>query len=83
MLPMIYGLVQNGSQVSALAMVTSLILTACYTGMCPFSQNGALMLSTADEETRRSLTYRMIFWSFILLVISVVYALIGAYGVWG
>lgn len=83
MLPMIYGLMTNGSQVSVLAMVTSLIITACYTGMCPFSQNGALMLSSADEETRHLLTYRMIKWSFVLLAISVVYALLGAYGIFG
>lgn len=83
MLPMIYGLVQNGTSASALAMVTALIITACYTGMCPFSQNGALMLSSADEETRHNLMYRMIVWSVVLLVISVIYALIGGYGIWG
>jgi len=83
MLPMIYGLVQSGSAASPLAMVTSLILTACYTGMCPFSQNGALMLSSASEEVRSSLTYRMIIWSVVLLLISVGYALIGGYNIWG
>lgn len=83
MLPMIYGMVANGSSVSALACVTALILTACYTGMCPFSQNGALMLSSADEETKSYLFYRMILWSVILLVISVIYALLGGYSLWG
>lgn len=83
MLPMIYGLMERGTNVSVLAMVTSLILTACYTGMCPFSQNGALMMSSADEETRHSLTYRMIAWSFVLLAISVVYSLVGLYGIFG
>lgn len=83
MLPMIYGLMQSGSSVSVLAMVTSLILTACFTGMCPFSQNGALMLSSADEETRHSLTYRMIFWSFVTLILSVIYSLLGLYGIFG
>jgi len=83
MLPMIYGLVQNGTSASALAMITALILTACYTGMCPFSQNGALMLSSADEETRSKLMYRMISWSIVLLVISVVFALVGGYNIWG
>lgn len=79
MLPMIYGMVVNGSTVSALACVTALILTACYTGMCPFSQNGALMLSSADEETKNYLFYRMILWSVVLMIISVIYALIGGY----
>ena len=83
MLPMIYGMISNGSKVSALACVTALILTACYTGMCPFSQNGALMLSSADEETKSYLFYRMISWSVALLVISVIYALVGGYGLWG
>lgn len=83
MLPMIYGMISNGSKVSALACVTALILTACYTGMCPFSQNGALMLSSADEETKSYLFYRMISWSVVLLVISVIYALVGGYGLWG
>jgi hypothetical protein len=83
MLPMIYGLAQNGTSASTLAMITALIITACYTGMCPFSQNGALMLSSADAETRHGLMYRMIGWSVVLLVISVVYALIGGYGIWG
>lgn len=83
MLPMIYGLIQNGSSASTLGMVTSLILTACYTGMCPFSQNGALMLSSADAETRHALTFRMINWSFVLLAISIVYALIGGYDIFG
>lgn len=79
MLPMIYGMVVNGSTVSALACVTALILTACYTGMCPFSQNGALMLSSADEETKNYLFYRMILWSIVLMLISVIYALLGGY----
>lgn len=83
MLPMIYGMITNGSSVSALACVTALILTACYTGMCPFSQNGALMLSSADEETKNYLFYRMILWSVVLLIISVIYALIGGYNLWG
>ena len=83
MLPMIYGMVSNGSSVSALACVTALILTACYTGMCPFSQNGALMLSSADEETKSYLFYRMILWSVVLLIISVLYALVGGYSLWG
>lgn len=83
MLPMIYGLIQRGTTASVLAMVTSLILTACYTGMCPFSQNGALMLSSADSETRHALTFRMISWSFVLLIISIVYALIGGYNIFG
>jgi Na+/H+ antiporter NhaD/arsenite permease-like protein len=83
MLPMIYGLVSNGSTVSPLACVTALILTACYTGMCPFSQNGALMLSTADDETKEYLFYRSILWCVVLLIISVIYALIGGYGIWG
>jgi di/tricarboxylate transporter len=80
---MIYGLVSNGSTVSPLACVTALILTACYTGMCPFSQNGALMLSTADDETKEYLFYRSILWCVVLLIISVIYALIGGYGIWG
>lgn len=83
MLPMIYGMITNGSKVSALACVTALILTACYTGMCPFSQNGALMLSTADEETKEYLFYRSILWCVALLIISVVYALIGGYNLGG
>lgn len=83
MLPMIFGMLANGSSVSALACVTALILTACYTGMCPFSQNGALMLASADDETKNYLFYRMIAWSVVLLVISVIYALIGGYGMWG
>lgn len=83
MLPMIYGIVSTGGTTSALACVTALILTACYTGMCPFSQNGALMLSSADEETKNYLFYRMISWSVVLLVISVIYALVGGYGIWG
>ncbi|MDO4261878.1 MAG: SLC13 family permease [Eubacteriales bacterium] len=81
MLPMIYGMVVNGSTVSALACITALILTACYTGMCPFSQNGALMLSSADEETKNYLFYRMISWSVVLMIISVIYALLGGYNV--
>ena len=83
MLPMIFGMVANGGTVNALACVTALILTACYTGMCPFSQNGALMLSSADEETKSYLFYRMILWSVVLMIISVLYALIGGYGIWG
>lgn len=83
MLPMIHGMIANGSTVSSLACVTALILTACYTGMCPFSQNGALMLSSADEETKNYLFYRMILWSVVLLGISVLYALIGGYSLWG
>lgn len=83
MLPMIFGMIANGSTVSPLACVTSLILTACYTGMCPFSQNGALMLASADEETKAYLFYRMILWSVVLLLVSVLYALAGGYGIWG
>lgn len=83
MLPMIYGMISNGSTVSALACITALILTACYTRMCPFSQNGALMLASADEETKNYLFYRMVLWSVILLIISVIYALIGGYSMWG
>lgn len=83
MLPMIYGLTQSGTSASTLAMITALIITACYTGMCPFSQNGALMLSSADAETRQGLMYRMIVWSVVLLAISVIYALVGGYGIWG
>lgn len=83
MLPMIYGMIANGSEVSALACVTALILTACYTGMCPFSQNGALMLASADAETKNYLFYRMILWSVVLLAVSVVYGLLGGYNEWG
>ena len=84
MLPMILGIVDSGSSVSALTLITGLILTACYTGMSPFSQNGSLILvSVKDEKLSQSLIYKQFTYSFVLLVISILWALIGGYGIFG
>ena len=44
---------------------------------------GALMLASADAETKNYLFYRMILWSVVLLAVSVVYGLLGGYNEWG